>query len=132
MKKLLSITILLLAFTVTAIAQHTVTDANHQKKITKISDELYSVQIEDDNGFIVQKGMYWVDGEKLLPHGIWLLYEHQSNIVLTRIKYEKGVQIWVETNVNGERIRVDQNQITIRNLESRIIALEKQLAETKN
>lgn len=132
MKKLLSITVLLLAFTVTAIAQHTVTDANHQKKITKISDELYSVQIEDDNGFIVQKGMYWVDGEKLLPHGIWLLYEHQSNIVLTRIKYEKGVQIWVETNVNGERIRIDQNQITIRNLESRIIALEKQLAETKN
>lgn len=132
MKKLLSITVLLFAFTFAATAQHNVTDANHQKKITKISEELYSVQIEDDLGFIVQKGMYWVDGEKLLPHGIWLLYEHQSNIVLTRIKYEKGVQIWVETNVNGERIRVDQNQITIRNLETRIIALERQLAETKN
>ena len=132
MKKLLSITVLLFAFAFAATAQHNVTDANHQKKITKISEELYSVQIEDDLGFIVQKGMYWVDGEKLLPHGIWLLYEHQSSIVLTRIKYEKGVQIWVETNVNGERIRVDQNQITIRNLESRIIALEKQLAETKN
>lgn len=132
MNKLFSVSVLIIVFTLGVNAQFNVTKPTQEKIITKVSDEFYSVEVKDEKGFTVQQGMYLAEGNKLIPHGIWTLYAHQSDEVLTKIKYDKGEKIWIETLLDGEKVRVDQNQLTILRLESRIASLEKKLADAQN
>ncbi len=127
MKKLTLIFTLILSVTLTLSAQNNSNKSDLEKTVTQVSENIYSIEVNDEDGFIIQKGEYYSNGKTLLPHGIWTLYAHKSNNVLTRIKYNEGEKIWLETFVNGEMKRMNKEEITIHKLQTRIAALEKKV-----
>lgn len=128
MKPLFLTLILSIGFAVSTQAQYRVTNEVNDKKITKIGEYLYDVEIYNEKGEILQKGQYWKDGNNLLPHGNWVLYSQSSDDIITTATYEKGQQVYVETNINGTMLRADENLIAIKRLERQIKELEKRLA----
>jgi hypothetical protein len=118
--------LLMVAFTVNAQNLETTTPTL-KKVVTKTSDNTYSVEVKNADGLVIQAGEYLKNGTELIPHGTWTLYAHNSTDVLTRIKYEKGEKIWLETKIDGQFKRMDNNEIKIHQLESKIVSLEKKI-----
>ncbi len=127
MKKITAFLTLFLALTITLSAQNEVKTPEQEKTITKVSENIYAVEIKDTDGFIIQKGAYYKKDNELLPHGTWTLFSHKSTDVLTKIRYNKGEKQWLETKINGKVVRMNQNDITIHNLKRRIASLEKRI-----
>ena len=131
MKTLILTLVLSFGFAVGAQAQYQITNQVNDKKITKITDNLYNVEIFDAQGLLLQKGQYWKMGNKLLPHGEWTLFSQDSDQVITSATYNKGQQVYIETIVDGTVIRADENLIAIKRIENEIKNLEKRLATLK-
>lgn len=47
--------------------------------------------------------------------------------MLTRIKYDKGERIWLETKIDGKFKRLSNNEIIIKQLETKIASLEEKI-----
>ncbi len=127
MKKLTMLLALFLSVTLTLSAQNDVKSTDIKKTIIKIADDSYSLKVTDADGFVIQEGEYLTDGKTLIPHGTWTLFAHKSDEILTRIKYDKGQKIWLETIIDGKMKRMDKDDITIHKLETRIASLEKKI-----
>lgn len=127
MKKITTLLTLLFAITFSLNAQNEVTTPAQEKVITKVTDNTYTVEVKNDDGLVIQKGEYFRTGNDLLPHGTWTLYAHNSTDVLTKIKYDKGEQLWLETKIDGEFVRMDNADIKIHQLETKIASLEKKI-----
>jgi len=127
MKKLTILLTLLLAVTLTVNAQNEVTNPTQEKVIKKVSNDTYTVEIKNIDGLLIQKGEYFRSGNDLIPNGTWILYAHNSTDILTRIKYDKGQQLWLETKIDGQFKRMDNDAIKIHQLETKIASLEKRI-----
>lgn len=127
MKKLTTLFTLLFLVTFSLNAQQEVITPVSEKTITKITDNTYTVEVKSKDGLLIQKGEYFREGTDLIPHGTWTLYAHNSTDVLTRIKYEKGEQVWLETKIEGKFKRMDNDDIKIHKLETKIASLEKKI-----
>ncbi len=119
--------LLLTGFTNTT-AQNKI-DTENEKIVTHVVGNHYDVVMFSSTGEVLQEGHYYKDGERFLEHGIWKLYDYNTYELVTRAKYDKGVQIWVETWIEGEMIRVTQRDREVSSLKARVAELEKQLAE---
>ena len=104
-----------------------VNDAN-TKQIEQIDQNLYSVTFTDEDGKILQKGQYWKQKGHYKPHGIWVMYCRSTGELVTRTKFEKGAQKWVETRIDGEMVLFTEKQLQIKALKDKIKTLESRLA----
>lgn len=128
MKKLIITMALLVVSAVTATnAQYTVTTTNDERTITHIGGDNYEVVYTDAEGNILKEGHYLKVGEEIKPHGVWKLYDRNTFALVTTAKYDKGEQIWVETNIDGQIVKVDQIELKVKRLEARIATLEKKI-----
>ena len=128
--KTITVTLFLLLLTgfTNTTAQNKI-DTENEKIVTHIVGNHYDVVMFSSTGEILQEGHYYKDGDRFLEHGIWKLYDYNTYELVTRAKYDKGVQIWVETWIEGEMIRVTQRDREVSSLKARVAELEKQLAE---
>lgn len=124
---LITLTIILLASLTNSEAQNK-SERENVKTITQLVGNYYSMVMVNAFGKTLQEGQYYKEGNKFLEHGIWKLYDYNTQKLITKAKYNKGVQIWVETNIDGIITRVTQRDIELNNLKIRIAELEKQLA----
>ena len=124
---LITLTIILLASLTNSEAQNK-SERENVKTITQLVGNYYSMVMVNAFGETLQEGQYYKEGNKFLEHGIWKLYDYNTQELITKAKYNKGVQIWVETNIDGIITRVTQRDIELNNLKIRIAELEKQLA----
>lgn len=124
---LITLTIILLASLTNSEAQNK-SERENVKTITQLVGNYYSMVMVNAFGETLQEGQYYKEGNKFLEHGIWKLYDYNTQKLITKAKYNKGVQIWVETNIDGIITRVTQRDIELNNLKIRIAELEKQLA----
>ena len=108
-----------------ANAQDSVTNLVNKKIVTHVSGNNYDVVYLNDDGDILQTGHYYKIGERYKPHGIWKLYDTNTLDLITTANYDKGEQIWVETIIDGNVLRVDQYDLKVKRLEERIVAIEK-------
>ncbi len=132
MKKYIFTLFIFLATTLsTTNAQQTVTSTEIEKKVTHVIGNHYDVVHTDAEGNILQEGQYYRVGERFKPHGIWKLYDRNTFDLVTTAKYDKGDQLWVETIIDGEKIKIDKYQLLVKRLEDRIAALEKQVKENE-
>lgn len=130
MKKYIFTLFIFLAATLSPIsAQQTITSTENEKKITHVIGNHYEMVYTDQEGNVLQKGHYYKVGERFKPHGIWKLYDRNTFDLVTTAKYDKGEQLWVETIVDGEKIRIDKYELKVKRLEDRIVALEKKVKE---
>jgi hypothetical protein len=81
-------------------------------------------------GNVLQSGNYYKVDNRYLEHGIWKLYDFNTLELITKAKYDKGEQIWIETKIDGKLIRVTKEEKEVIALKARIAELEKQLAES--
>lgn len=125
---LLTLSILLLTGLSNTTAQNKV-DKENEKIVTHVVGNHYDVIMFSSTGEVLQEGHYYKEGDRYLEHGIWKLYDYNTYELVTRAKYDKGVQIWVETWIDGEMIRVTQKDREVSRLKARVAELEKQLAE---
>lgn len=128
MKKLV-LTIALLVVTSLSVtnAQQSVIDNENKKVVTYVSGNTYDVVFINSDGQTLQEGQYFKEGERFKPHGIWKLYNSTSLKLVTTAKYDRGEQLWVETNIDGKILFVDQNDLKVKRLEERIVALEEKV-----
>jgi hypothetical protein len=124
---LITLTIILLASLTNSEAQNK-SERENLKTITQLVGNYYSMVMVNAFGETLQEGQYYKEGNKFLEHGIWKLYDYNTQKLITKAKYNKGIQIWVETNIDGIITRVTQRDIELNNLKIRIAELEKQLA----
>ena len=124
---LITLTIILLASLTNSEAQNK-SERENVKTITQLVGNYYSMVMVNAFGETLQEGQYYKEGNKFLEHGIWKLYDYNTQKLITKAKYNKGVQIWVETNIDGIITRVTQKDMELNNLKIRIAELEKQLA----
>ena len=116
MKTILSTILLALVFSTTTFAQKPVVEnKSHERLITHVEGNIYDVRFLDENDVVLQKGQYWRNGNSLLPHGTWILFAQNSDKVVTKSKFEKGQQLFVETVIDGEVIRVNKQQLAAKN-----------------
>lgn len=129
--KTLILTLAVLLFTgfTNTTAQNNVKNTENEKIVTHVIGKHYDVVMFSLTGEILQKGHYFKEGDRFLEHGIWKLYDHNTYELVTRAKYDKGVQLWVETWIDGEMIRVTLQDKEVHKLKTRIAELEEQLAE---
>jgi hypothetical protein len=127
MKKSILLSALVLLFTIGINGQSISLDQEPEKTITKITDSIYSVEVKASNGNVIQSGEYLLVDNQLLNHGIWTLFAHNSADVLTKIKYDKGERIWLETKIDGKFKRLSNNEIIIKQLETKIASLEEKI-----
>lgn len=124
---------LLLVATVSATnAQYTVTNHDDERIVTHVSGDQYDVVYKNADGKILQEGQYLKMGKKLKPHGIWKLYDRNTFDLVTTAKYDKGEQLWVETNIDGQIVKVEQSELEVKRLQERIATLEKKIEELQN
>lgn len=129
MKKITLLSIFLIVTTLTATNAQQITSPTENKTVTHVIGNHYDVVYTDVNGNMFQEGQYFKIGERFKPHGIWKLYDRNSFELVTTAKYDKGEQIWVETIVDGETLRVDKYDLKVKRLEERIAALEQKVKE---
>lgn len=129
MKKIISLLVFTVILFTNAFAQQNVINEKHQRVLTHVTENVYDVVFKDPAGDIVQKGQYLKIDNRFVPHGEWTLFAYQSDEIITRSKFDKGEQVWVKTNVNGQVIEADQKLLAIKQLESKISTLERKLAE---
>lgn len=125
---ILTLSILLLTGLSNTTAQNKV-DKENEKIVTHVVGNHYDVIMFSSTGEVLQEGHYYKEGDRYLEHGVWKLYDYNTYELVTRAKYDKGVQIWVETWIDGEMIRVTQKDKEVSSLKARVAELEKQLAE---
>ena len=130
--KTLILTLAVLLFTgfTNTTAQNNIKNTENEKIITHIIGKHYNVVMLSATGETLQEGHYLKEGDRFLEHGIWKLYDHNTYELVTRAKYDKGLQLWVETWIDGEMIRVTLQDKEVHKLKTRIAELEEQLAET--
>lgn len=125
MKKLLFTLAFLTVMSLTvANAQQTITNEENKKIVTHVSGNTYDVVFVNVDGDVLQKGEYYKVDDRFKPNGIWRLYDRNTLDLVTTAAYDKGEQLWVETTIDGETIRVDQYDLKIKQLENRIVSLE--------
>lgn len=129
MKKITLLSIFLIVTALTATNAQQITSPTENKTVTHVIGNHYDVVYTDVNGNMFQEGQYFKIGERFKPHGIWKLYDRNSFELVTTAKYDKGEQIWVETIVDGETLRVDKYDLKVKRLEERIAALEQKVKE---
>jgi hypothetical protein len=128
--KTLLLTIAVLLFTgLTNTTAQSKTDTENEKIVTHVVGNHYDMIMLSSTGEILQEGHYYKEGDRFLEHGVWKLYDYNTFELVTRAKYDKGVQIWVETWIDGEMIRVTQRDREVSSLRARVAELEKQLAD---
>ncbi len=113
----------------TTNAQQTVTSTENQKTVSHVIGNHYDVVFTDIEGNVLQEGQYYKIGERFKPHGVWKLYDRNTLDLITTAKYDKGDQLWVETIIDGQKVKIDKYQLVVKRLEDRIAALEKQVKE---
>lgn len=111
-------------------AQNTIEQVENQKIVTHLIGDHYSMTMYSAEGGVLQEGFYFKTDESFLEHGIWKLYDHNTYELVTKVKFDKGEKIWIETNIDGEFVRITQQDIEVNRLKNRISALEKQLADS--
>jgi len=130
MKSLLITIALLLLTSFTHIsAQNNIKNNENQKIVTHVIGSHYDVVMYTTTGEIVQEGHYFKEGDRFLENGIWKLYDHNTHELVTKARYDKGEQIWVETWIDGELIRVNKKEKEVIRLNTTVAQLEKNLAE---
>lgn len=132
MKNYVISTVLLLCLTLGVQAQDTVENVNHVKTLEQIDSNTYNVIYKDNDGIVVQKGQFWKEGKRYIPHGTWTLFSSTGKEVVTRSAFDKGEQLWIETKIDGEMVRFSQKELAIRKIENEIKKLEARLASVKN
>lgn len=124
MKKTIIILAILLLSGIGNINAQQVTNTENQRLITHVIGNHYDVLVMDSVGEIVQEGQYFKIDDKLKEHGIWRLYDSNTYELVTKAKYDKGTQIWVETRIDGKLIRVNQQELQLKRAQEGIVALE--------
>lgn len=132
MKKLTLSVCALLLLPVLVFSQSNTKIETHERLVTRIDNNLYNVVFKDNAGEIAQKGQYWKIGELFKPHGLWILYVPGTKDIITKSRYDKGRQIWIETIIDGKTYTYNEDEITINRLKNRIDLLEKKLANLNN
>ncbi|MBO6537543.1 MAG: hypothetical protein JJ966_15075 [Balneolaceae bacterium] len=130
--KTLLLTLVFILFTglTNSTAQNTIEQVENQKIVTHLIGDHYSMTMYSAEGGVLQEGFYFKTDESFLEHGIWKLYDHNTYELVTKVKFDKGEKIWIETNIDGEFVRITQQDIEVNRLKNRISALEKQLADS--
>ncbi len=130
--KTLILTLVLFLFSgfTNSTAQNAIEQVENQKIVTHLIGDHYSMTMYSVDGDILQQGYYYKSDNTLLEHGIWKLYDYNTYELVTKIKFNKGEKIWIETNIDGEFVRITQQEIEVNRLKNRITALEKQLADS--
>ena len=127
------ITLIILFVTGLSFAQTPqVTNTENERIVTHVAGNEYSVLVMNADGNLVQEGQYYKVGERFKPHGIWKLYDNNTLDLVTRAMYDKGVQLWVETYIDGKLLKVDQQDIEVNRLKTRVAALEKKIESLNN
>lgn len=128
--KSLILTLSVLLFTgLTNTTAQNKTDTENKKIVTHVVGNHFDMIMFSSTGEILQEGHYYKEGDRYLEHGVWKLYDYNTFELVTKAKYDKGVQLWVETWIDGEMIRVTQRDREVSSLKARVAELEKQLAE---
>ena len=126
--------ILLLTFLLFGNFAHLTAQLQPEIEIKKIVSHVIGNHYEmikiNTEGNVLQRGNYYKVDERFLEHGIWKLYDYNTFELVTKAKYNKGEQIWIETKIDGELIRVTKKEKEVIALKARIAELEKQLAES--
>ena len=130
--KTLLLTLVFILFTglTNSTAQNIIEQVENQKIVTHLTGDHYSMTMYSAEGGVLQEGFYFKNDEGFLEHGIWKLYDHNTYELVTKVKFDKGEKIWIETNIDGEFVRITQQDIEVNRLKNRISALEKQLADS--
>jgi len=132
MKKVIVLFIFLLSANGIQAQENVISEPNN-KEITHLANNFYKAVFTTDDGKVLQQGMYLrSDDARFLPHGVWTLYAYNSGEVITKAKYNKGTQVWVETIVDGKKLRVNEKQLRIKRLKHRISLLENQIADIQS
>ncbi len=98
-----------------------------QKQLLSLPGNVYVMTITDQEGDLLQKGTYLKVDNRLIPHGIWRIYDTNTHDLVTKSEYNNGIQKWVETTIDGAVVRYNQQDIELNKLHKRIAKLEKQV-----
>lgn len=126
--KTLSILILFLTLNSVSYGQEKIILSNEyptKKELVKIDNSNYEITISSIDGNVLQKGHYYQEKNRLIPHGVWKIYDVNTLKLVTKSEYVMGVQQWIETTIDGEKVRYTGKDIEIHRLQKRISALEK-------
>ncbi len=126
--KTLSILILFLTLNSVSYGQEKIILSNEyptKKELVKIDNSNYEITISSIDGNVLQKGHYYQEKNRLIPHGVWKIYDVNTRKLVTKSEYVMGVQQWIETTIDGEKVRYTGKDIEIHRLQKRISALEK-------
>ncbi|MDZ7807767.1 MAG: hypothetical protein U5K71_11720 [Gracilimonas sp.] len=115
MKKLISAFLFLLIFSTGLFAQQTIKNVEHEYVITHVENNIYDVKFFDNEGNILQEGQYWKEGNKVKPHGTWVLYGFNSDKVITKAVYDKGEKLSIETIIDGKVVQAKKELIATKN-----------------
>jgi hypothetical protein len=96
-----------------------------KKELVKIDNSNYEITISSIDGNVLQKGHYYQEKNRLIPHGVWKIYDVNTRKLVTKSEYVMGVQQWIETTIDGEKVRYTGKDIEIYRLQKRITELEK-------
>jgi hypothetical protein len=129
MKTIITALLLTAIFSTTAFAQQSITNEKHEKVVTSIDENLFSVKFLEADGTIAQEGQYWQVDNLLKPHGTWTLYSDGE--VITTSTFDKGERLSVETIIDGKVVKADEQMLAIKKIEQEIDQLEKRLADLK-
>jgi len=125
-----TLSILILFFTLNSVSygQEKIILSNEyptKKELVKIDNSNYEITISSIDGNVLQKGHYYQEKNRLIPHGVWKIYDVNTRKLVTKSEYVMGVQQWIETTIDGEKVRYTGKDIEIHRLQKRISALEK-------
>ena len=126
--KYFSILILLFTLSSTSYSQEKFSLSDEyptHKEIVKIDDNNYEITISHMDGSVLQRGHYYQEKNRLIPHGVWKIYDVNTQKLVTKTEYVMGVQQWIETTIDGEKVRYTGKDIEIYRLQKRITELEK-------
>ncbi|MCP9290769.1 MULTISPECIES: hypothetical protein [Gracilimonas] len=118
-------------FSTGLFAQQNITNEKHDRVLTHIEDNIFSVKFYDADGTVAQEGQYWKEGDLFRPHGKWALYSSIDGDIVTTSTFNKGERISVETVIDGKVVKADKQQFAIKQIEQQIDQLEKRLADLK-
>jgi len=125
-----TLSILILFFTLNSVSygQEKIILSNEyptKKELVKIDNSNYEITISSIDGNVLQKGHYYQEKNRLIPHGVWKIYDVNTRKLVTKSEYVMGVQQWIETTIDGEKVRYTGKDIEIYRLQKRITELEK-------
>jgi len=125
-----TLSILILFFTLNSVSygQEKIILSNEyptKKELVKIDNSNYEITISSIDGNVLQKGHYYQEKNRLIPHGVWKIYDVNTRKLVTKSEYVMGVQQWIETTIDGEKVLYTGKDIEIHRLQKRISALEK-------